>query len=97
MNGSYRKSQFILGNQVEFLKFMRSRSPLFHLSNLFFRDLHFSVLEFLKTKKIVVRHTEAEKVAREIGVQFEKKNVFKKLNANTWMLIYPEFSLKKSS
>ncbi len=97
MNGNYKKSQFILGNQVEFLRFMRSRSPLFHLSNLFFRDLHYAVLEFLMTKKITVRHTEAEQIAREIGLQFEKKNILKKLNANTWMLMYAEFSLKKST
>ena len=97
MNSNYKKSQFILGNQVEFLRFMRSRSPLFHLSNLFFRDLHYAVLEFLKSKKIIVRHTEAEQIAREIGLQFEKKNILKKLNANTWMLMYAEFSLKKST
>lgn len=97
MNIDYKKSQFILGNQVEFLQFMRSRAPLYHLSNVFLRDLHFSVLEFLKKKGITIRQTEAEQVAREIGVQFERKNIFRKLNANTWVLYYPEFSLKKSA
>jgi hypothetical protein len=76
---------------------MRSRSPLFHLSNVFLRDLHFSVLDFLKKKGITIRQTEAEQVAREIGLQFEKKNIFRKLNANTWVLHYPEFSLKKTT
>lgn len=97
MNGEYKKSQFILGNQVEFLRFMRSRAPLYHLSNLFFRDLQYAVMEFLKSKKMAVRHTEAEHIAREIGLQFEKKNIVKKLNANTWVLMYSEFSLKKST
>ena len=44
------KSQYILGNQVEFLHFMRSRAPMYHLSNIFFRDLQYAVVEFLKTK-----------------------------------------------
>lgn len=97
MNLSYKKSQFILGNQVEFLQFMRARSPLFHLSNVFLRDLHFAVIEFLRMKKVNIRQTEAEQVAREIALQFEKKNMFKKLNANTWMLINPDYSLKKTA
>jgi hypothetical protein len=55
------------------------------------------VLEFLKKKGITIRQTEAEQVAREIGLQFEKKNIFRKLNANTWVLHYPEYSLKKTA
>lgn len=97
MNLNYKKSQYILGNQVEFLQFMRSRAPLYHLSNVFLRDLHFSVLEFLKMKKVAIRQTEAEQVAREIAQQFEKKNMFKKLNNTTWMLLNPDYSLKKSA
>lgn len=90
------KSQYILGNQVEFLHFMRSRAPLYHFSNVFFRDLHFAVIEFLKEKNVRVRQTEGEQIAREIALQLEKRNILKKLNQNTWMLNYPEFSLKKA-
>jgi hypothetical protein len=95
MSVNLRKSQYIIGNQIEFLNFMRTRAPLFHLSNLFLRDLHFAAVEFLKKKKVKVGQTEAEQVAREVGLHFEKKNMFKKLDANTWMLNYPDFSLKK--
>jgi len=90
------KSQYILGNQVEFLHFMRSRAPMYHLSNIFFRDLQYAVVEFLKTKNIRIHHTEGERLAREIALQLEKKNILKKLNSTTWMLNYPEFSLKKA-
>jgi len=91
-----RKSQYIIGNQIEFLHFMRKRSPLYHLSNVFFRDLHFAVIEFLKTKSVRVGQTEAEQVAREVALHFEKKNMFKKLDAQTWMLNYADYSLKKA-
>lgn len=97
MNINFKKSQYIIGNQVEFLQFMRTRSPLYHLSNLFLRDLHFSVMEFLRKKKVSVGQSEAEQVAREIALHLEKKNVLKKLNSNTWVLNYPDFSLKKSA
>ena len=95
MNITFKKSQYIIGNQIEFLHFMRKRAPLYHLSNIFFRDLHFAVIEFLKKKDVKVGQTEAEQVAREVGLHFEKKNMFKKLDANTWMLNYPDYSLKK--
>ncbi len=96
MNIKFKKSQYIIGNQVEFMNFMRTRAQLFHLSNVFFRDLHFAVMEFLKKKKISVAQTEAEIVAREIATHFEKKNIFKKLNMQTWMLNYPDYAIKKA-
>lgn len=96
MGINIRKSQYIIGNQIEFLHFMRNRAPLYHLSNVFFRDLHFAVMEYLKAKKIKVGQTEAEHIAREVALHFEKKNMFKKIDANTWMLNYPDHSLKKA-
>lgn len=97
MNIRYKKSQYIIGNQVEFLNFMRGRTPLIHLSNIFFRDLHFAVMEFLKRKNVSVGQTEAETVAREVALHFEKRNILKKLNMQTWTLLYPDYSLKKTS
>lgn len=97
MNIKFKKSQYIIGNQVEFLNFMRTRAQLIHLSNLFFRDLHFAVMEFLRKKNVSVGQTEAELVAREVAVHFEKRNIFKKLNMQTWMLNYADYAIKKSA
>lgn len=97
MNIKFKKSQYIIGNQVEFLNFMKTRAQLIHLSNMFFRDLHFAVMEFLKQKKVAVGQTEAETVAREVALHFEKKNILKKLNMQTWMLNYPDYAIKKLS
>ncbi len=96
MNIKFKKSQYIIGNQVEFMNFMRTRAQLIHLSNVFFRDLHFAVMEFLKKKNVSVGQTEAETVAREIAVHFEKRNIFKKMNMQTWMLNYPDYAIKKA-
>lgn len=97
MNIKFKKSQYIIGNQVEFLNYMKSHAQLIHLSNIFFRDLHFAVMGFLTIKKVHVGQTEAETVAREVALHFEKKNILKKLNMQTWMLNYPDYAIKKAS
>ena len=91
----FKKSQYIIGNMVEFLHFMRAHAPMYHLSNIFLRDLHFAVMGFLKKKNVRAGQTEAEAVAKEVAVHMEKKNMLKKLNATTWMLNYPDYGLKK--
>lgn len=96
MNIRFKKSQYIIGNQVEFLQYMKSKVPMFHLSNIFFRDLHYSAMEFLRKKKVKVGYTEAEQVAKEVALHLEKSNVLKKLNALTWVLNYPDYSAKKA-
>ncbi len=97
MNIKFKKSQYIIGNQVEFLNYMKSHAQLIHLSNIFFRDLHFAVMGFLKIKKVKVGQTDAETVAREVALHFEKRNILKKLNMQTWMLNYPDYAIKKAS
>jgi len=92
----YPKAQYIIGNQVAFLQFMRTRTPMYHLSNIFLRDLHFAIIEFLRLKGIHIRNTEAEQIAKEVAGNFEKKNLLKKVNTQTWTLLYPDFAAKKA-
>jgi hypothetical protein len=70
---------------------------MYHLSNVFFRDLHYGVMDFLKKKNVRTNYTEAEGVTRDITVEFEKRNILKKLDNQTWMLNYADFSLKKNA
>lgn len=86
----------ILNNQVEFLHFLKSKYPMYHQSNFFFRDLHFGVMAYLPTKKVSVTHQQAEVVAREVATYFEKHNVFKRVNQQGWVLLYPEFGPSKT-
>jgi hypothetical protein len=85
----------ILNNQVEFLHFLKSKYPMYHQSNFFFRDLLFGVMAFLPLKKIRVTYQQAEAVAKEVAVQFEKQNVFRRVNRQGWVVLYPEFSAGK--
>jgi hypothetical protein len=86
----------ILNNQVEFLHFLKSKYPMYHQSNFFFRDLHFGVMAFLPLKKIRATHQQAEAVAKEVAAYFEKNNIFKRVNRQGWVVLYPEFSARKN-
>lgn len=89
---NYNKlTQIIIHNHHEFLKFYKSKFSAFHNSNIFLRDIHFSILKFLNEKGIKVKYSSVEKIVDEITKTFEKQNIFKKIDNRTWMLNYPEF------
>ena len=48
----------IVENQKDFLKYLKSKFPLYHLSNIFFRDFHYGVMNYLMAynKKIGRAH-----------------------------------------
>ena len=86
----------ILDRQTEFLKFLRDRFPLYHLSNIFFRDLHYGVMAFLSLHGKKKNYRTAEKITIEIVNAFENSGTFKRINHQTWVLNYPEFSLPRA-
>ncbi len=92
-----KKSMTVLNNQAEFLRFLKSRYPVYHLSNFFFRDLQYGVAEYLGKKGVDVKYGEAERIAREIGGALERQNIFRKINPQGWVIHYPEFSAQKAS
>ena len=85
----------IVNHKTEFLKYLKSRFQLFHLSNLFFRDLHYGVISYLKEHGSPVGYAEAESIARELGETFERGGIFKKIDHQSWLLQYPEFALPR--
>ncbi len=51
MEGTAKKKlELISQNHIEFLKFLKSKYPLFHLSNLFLRDIQYGVRFYLQNK-----------------------------------------------
>jgi hypothetical protein len=88
-----KKYMDLLSNQDEMLAFLKSKFKLYHLSNVFFRDLHYGVWEFLKRHGVCLRCRQSEEIAHEVIVSLEKKNILKKLDEQTWLLNYPQFKL----
>ena len=90
-----KETDIIVANQTEFLKYLKSKFTLIHLSNFFFRDFHYGVMLYLQEHRMKLKYYDAEKVAREVGEAFEKNGIFKRIDHQSWLLNYPEFALPK--
>ncbi len=85
----------IINNQSEFFKYLKSKFPLYHLSNVFFRDLHYGVMNFLQGRNVKIKYFEAEEITKGVIDHLEKQNILKKVDKQTWVLNYPEYLLPK--
>ena len=90
-----KESQTILQNQKEFLKHLKSKFVLIHLSNLFFRDLQYGVLSYLHDHGRNVSYKAADRIAREVAAGLEQDGILKKIDHQSWLLHYPEFALPR--
>ena len=85
----------ILNHRSEFLKYLKSKFSLIHMSNFFFRDFHYGVMSYLEEHGMKMKYLNAEKIAREVGMSFEQDGIFKKIDHQSWLLNYPEFALPR--
>jgi hypothetical protein len=90
------ETSIILDHKAEFLKFLHDRFPLFHLSNIFYRDMHFGVLAYLAGHGKRISYGAGEKITNEVVNSFENSGVLKRINHKTWVLNYPEFILPRT-
>lgn len=89
------EADVIINNQSEFLKYLKSKFTLIHTSNIFFRDFHYGVMSYLADHGKKLRYQDAEKVAGEVAVTFEKNGILTKIDFQSWKLNYPEFGLPR--
>jgi hypothetical protein len=85
----------IVGNRTEFLNVLKAKFQLFHLSNIFFRDLQYGVMAYLQEHGTKMRNIDAERVARAVAEAFERQGIFKQVDHQSWVLVYPEFALPR--
>ncbi len=85
----------VIENQKDFLRYLKSEFPLYHLSNIFFRDIHYGVMNYLRAYKKKLRYYDGEEVTKSVIAEFEKIGILKKMDEQTWLLIYPEFQLPR--
>lgn len=86
-----KQQDYILANETEVLNFLKSRYPLYHLSNVFFRDVQYGIQTMLDPKGMSVGYADAEKIARAFVDQLEKKKVLSPIDRQSWVLHHPEF------
>ncbi len=80
---------------VIFLNYLKARFPLFHNSNLFFRDLQYGIKQFFEMKNLDITYPESEKLAKEFGAFLESKDIFIRVNDQGWKLNYADFVTAK--
>jgi hypothetical protein len=86
-----KATEAVLANDMEVLKFLKERLPIFHLSNIFFRDIQFGIQSYLKAHAIAVSYTSAEEIARKFVAKLEKEKVLRPIDRQTWMVQYEGF------
>ncbi|MBS4028452.1 MAG: hypothetical protein KGZ58_07425 [Ignavibacteriales bacterium] len=90
-----KATQTITNNTTEYLKFLKSKFKIYHLSNIFFRDMHYGTMEYLTKRGIKITYLDAETVTQEVTTHLETNGVLKRLDKQTFLLNYPEFWLPR--
>jgi len=82
---------YLRSHTEEVLAFLKTRYPLYHLSNVFFRDIQFGIQAMLKQRRQQVGYREAEQIARAFIDHLVAKRILIGVDNQTWVLHYPEF------
>jgi hypothetical protein len=81
----------IVDTNEGFLAFLKSRTHLYHQSNVFFRDFHYGIIAYGEMKRKQISYGKAEELARELVSSLEHAGFLRGITPGSWMLNYPEF------
>ncbi|MDR3611478.1 MAG: hypothetical protein P4L27_13000 [Ignavibacteriaceae bacterium] len=88
-------SDVLKDEYIIFLNYLKARLPAFHNSNLFFRDFHYAVKNFLEIKNMKVTYAKSEQLAKEFSEFLESKKILIKVSELGWKLNFPDFTTAK--
>lgn len=91
MSTTNGKLAFLLENQKDFLSFLKTKFKLFHLSNVFFRDMHYGVMSYLEWKNKPLQYSQAEDLTRALIQKLESGGILKNVDRLAFTLVYPDF------
>lgn len=76
----------------ELFSFMREiRKPVFHNSNVFLRDVQYAIQSYFEDRQgVTLRGDDVEAMAKEVARGLEAKGIFKRVNPQGYLLVYPE-------
>ncbi|MBM4172538.1 MAG: hypothetical protein FJ214_11770 [Ignavibacteria bacterium] len=75
-------------NYEIFLNFMKEKYPVFNNSNIFLRDVQYSLRNYFQKNLREMSNSEAEKIARDLTSFLEEKEVLKRISKNSWKVNY---------
>jgi hypothetical protein len=90
--------QNIIGRDTELLDFMRDHGfPVFHLSNIFYRDFQYGVRDFFRAREGVdVGTRKADEIAGQVIADLEKRSILQPHSKNTWILNHDRYLRPRS-
>ncbi len=86
-----KPNEFVVENHMEVLRFLKSRFPMYHLSNFFFRDVQYGIMSMLEERGVRITYPEAEQCARALIGKLEREKIFSPVDRQTWVVNFPEF------
>lgn len=86
-----KQLDYVLSNDKEVLAFIRNHYPLYHMSNVFFRDVQYGIQKLFERRGEKLRYPDAERIAREFVGKLEKEKTLNRIDQQSWVLNYPEF------
>jgi hypothetical protein len=81
-------------NQI-FLNFLKAKFPLFHNSNIFYRDFEYGIMGFLENKGITISFHTAEELSKLLSDYYVNQGIFIKTSNQGWKVNYPDFATQK--
>jgi hypothetical protein len=81
----------LIDDREELLRYLKSRTHAYHLSNLFFRDFQYTILSYAQSKGRKISYGEAEELAVLYITSLQEAGILKPIKPGSWMLNYPAF------
>ena len=79
-----KKLEVLKLNEHEFFRFMREKHPIFFNSNIFLRDIQYSIFTYFDLKGEMLKYSESEKLALLFTEYLMDENKLVKLSNNAW-------------
>lgn len=86
--------EFIKTHRIDFLNFTRTRVPLFHRSNVFHKDLKYSLQAYMLQHGYRLSDVELEGILNALVSMLISDGIFKQISDKCWTVIYPEYQTK---
>ena len=74
----------LITNKEIFFNFMKEKYPIFHNSNIFFRDLLYAIKNYFERKNHSLTYAQCEKLAFEFTGYLTSNNEITKVSENAW-------------
>jgi len=81
----------LVSESEKFLHFFKHRFPVFHKSNVFYRDLEYSVRYYLESRNVKLHFNKLPEVTAKFIKYLESQDILRYISPRTWAVNYPEF------